>query len=124
MHTKCSKFVLLTAVCCLAFAGCEQIDVGTNSEPVTVIGKMSGEGQPLSNVVLNFQPVAGGLPGVVPVTEGKFVTKLTPGKYAYFLTPSSSAKTEVSIPEKLRQASLDRQIEVSAATLSLEIPVN
>ena len=49
----------------------------------------------------------------MPVKGGAFRGSITPGKYTYYISEVSGKTTAfASIPEKYREGSLDRQIEI------------
>lgn len=90
------------------------VAVTPNPEPVDIKGTLSLDGKPISDVKINFQPTEIGLPAVVPVNEGKFEWKLTPGKYTWYITQGSSEKTLEGISVEFLEGSMARIIDVKA----------
>jgi len=88
---------------------------------VNVSGSVTVGGQPVSNVILQFQPTGEGLPAPIPVTDGKYTATILPGQYAYFIGEGTDVKAFESVPAEFRAATLDRQITVSSSTSSLDI---
>lgn len=103
----------------VAAAGCGSVKM--NPEPVNVSGSVTVGGQPVSNVILQFQPTGDGLPAPVPVADGKFTASILPGQYAYFIGEGTDLKAYEAVPAEFRAATLDRQITVSSSTSSLDI---
>lgn len=103
-------------VVCSLIAGCGGVSVTPNPEPVAVNGNVTHAGKPVSDVVINFQPIEGGLPAVAPVKEGKFEAHITPGKYTYFVSKAATPSGDRSlaqIPVAYHQGAMDRQVEVT-----------
>jgi hypothetical protein len=100
--------------------------VGCGAEPPTepsieVMATVTNGGKPVSDVVLNFQPTGLGMPKVVDVKDGAFLTTMTPGTYTYFFTPGPAKDAFEAIPEAYRAATLERQIEIKDGQLELAI---
>lgn len=113
---------LLSCLVTIALPGCG-VAVDAHEAPVDVSGKLTMNGKPVDAVNINFQPTAAGLPAVIPVTNGAFAAKMTPGKYTYFLTAGKSPKSLDRIPRSFQEGSMDRQLEIdSNETLVLTIP--
>jgi hypothetical protein len=103
----------------LALTGC---GAAAPTEPdVEVMATVTQGGKPVSDVVINFQPTGLGLPKIVPVKDGTFLTTMTPGTYAYYFTPGKAKAAFDAIPEKYRAASLERQIDVNGEALVLAL---
>lgn len=109
----------LSLVLVFAAAGCGSVEM--NPDPVNVSGSVTVSGQPVTNVVLQFQPTGSGHPAPATVTDGKFSASLLPGQYAYFIGEGTDAKAYEAVPAEFRAATLDRQITVSSSTSSLDI---
>ena len=76
-------------------------------------GRVTKGGRPVSDVVLNLQPTGDGTQATLPVKGGDFRGSITPGKYTYYISEANGkTKAFASIPEKYREGSLDRQIEI------------
>lgn len=117
---------LITTVCSVLLIGCGVSGTSPNPAPTAAGGTVNQNGQPVSSVVLNFQPTgAGALPAAVPVTDGKFEAQINPGRYTWYISEGSgtdSKKSFAAISEEFRAGSLDRQIDVIPGTsLQLEI---
>lgn len=117
---------LITSVCSVLLAGCGGSGTSPNPAPTAATGTVNQNGQPVSSVVLNFQPTgAGALPAAVPVSDGKFEAQINPGRYTWYISEGSGAdsrKAFATISEEFRAGSLDRQIDVAPGTaLQLEI---
>jgi hypothetical protein len=102
-----------TMMLVLVLSGCGYRDPGKTSDPVEVSGRVTKDGRPVSDVVLNLQPTGDGTQATLPVKGGDFRGSITPGKYTYYISEvNGKAKAFTSIPEKYREGSLDRQIEI------------
>lgn len=102
-----------TLLVALLIAGCGYKDPGKNPDPVEVSGRVTKGGRPVTDVVLNFQSTGDGTQAAVPVKSGDFRATITPGKYTYYISEVSGKTTAfAAIPEKYRNGSLDRQIEI------------
>ena len=105
---KRSSVVFLLAV----VAGCG-VNPGVTADPVDISGKVTAGGKPVDGIVLNLLVTGTGTPAAIPIKEGAFQAKLTPGKYTYYITKGTA--TDMSaIPEKYGEGSMDRQIEIAA----------
>ncbi len=99
-----------------AIAGCGGVSVTPNPDPVAVTGNVTLAGKPATDIVVNFQPIEGGLPAVVTVKDGKFEAQVTPGKYTYYVSKASTPSGEKSlakVPTAFHQGAMDRVIEVT-----------
>jgi hypothetical protein len=97
----------------LGLTGCGYRDPGKNPDPVEVSGQVTKGGKPVGDVVLNFQPTGDGTQATIPVKGGAYRGTITPGKYTYYISEAGGkANAFASIPEKYREGSLDRQIEI------------
>lgn len=103
-----------------AVVGCGTT-VTKNPDPVEVSGKVMIAGKPVTDVILTFQPTGAGLPAPVPVTDGAFKATILPGTYAYFIAEGKDKTAYEAVPPEHREASLDRQVEVTSSTSSLDI---
>ncbi len=103
-------FVAFGLSVCLMGCG---VTVTKNPDPVEINGTVTLGTAPMDKVVLNLQPTGPGLPASVPVTSGGFTTKLTPGKYTYFITEGKSKEEFEKVPKAFREGSMDRQVEIS-----------
>ncbi|MFN0052012.1 MAG: hypothetical protein ACKV0T_07465 [Planctomycetales bacterium] len=105
------KILLVLAV---MIAGCGT-RVTPTSAPVKISGQVTQGGQPIS-VVLHLQPtVQGGQQAMVNVTDGKFETTVTPGKYTYYLA-KGGASGDITIPEDYTAGSMERQVDIAEGT--------
>lgn len=109
-------------ICLLLAAGCG-VSVEPHPEAGDVTVKVTRAGQPVNDVNFNFQPVEGGLPAVVPVVQGNFQSRITPGKYTYYFTAGKSPRSLEAIPADYHQGSLERLVEVAPGA-SLDIQLN
>jgi hypothetical protein len=103
----------------LVLVGCST-NPGKNPDPVEVSGKVtSSGGKPVTDVVLNLQPVGIGGHATATVKNGEFKAAVIPGKYTYFFAEGSKAPPAAfrAIPEKYRAGAMDRQIEIKAGTV-------
>lgn len=99
-----------------AIVGCGGVSVTPNPDPVAVTGNVTLAGKPATDIVINFQPIEGGLPAVVTVKDGKFEAQVTPGKYTYFVSKASTPSGEKSlakVPTAFHQGAMDRVIDVN-----------
>ncbi len=117
---------LVISVCSVFLVGCGGSVTTPNPEPTAVTGTVIQKGQPVANVVLNFQPTgAGALPAVVPLKDGKFEAQISPGRYTWYLSEGSGAESRkafATISEEFQAGSLDRQIDVEPGKpLQLEV---
>ena len=97
------------------------------SAPVTVSGKVSAGGAPVSGCVLMLQPLEDG--HVAPCelgADGTFQANLVPGKYAYFVQKGADANaTDLSkLNAKFLEADLGRTVTVAAGQTSLDIALD
>ena len=99
----------------LAAVGCG-VNAGKTFEAVDISGSVTIGDKPVSDVILNFQPTgAGTLPVIIPITDGRFECKASPGRYAWYFEQSKgdqNSKAFETIPMEYRAADLDRQIDV------------
>jgi len=112
----------LLLLLCLAVFGCGT-HVSRNPDPVEVEGRVTLKSKPLTGVTVNLQPTGSGAQASLPVKNGKFKGSVTPGTYTYYLSEGTSAADFKAIPEKYREGSMDRQVEITAAqslTLTLD----
>ena len=94
-------------------AGCGYENPGKQGEPLEITGRVTKGGKAVTDVVLNFQATGEGRQASMPLKNGEFKGSMTPGKYTYFFSEmDGKSKAFVGIPEKYRQGSLDRQIEI------------
>ncbi|MGL6073703.1 MAG: hypothetical protein ACRC8S_06025 [Fimbriiglobus sp.] len=121
-----SKIVSLSLFAMLAaFAvGCGGAPA-LKAEPVEVAGSVVMGGKPLGNVSILFLPTTATQTQVTISlkADGKFETKLIPGKYGYVFEGSSPAFN--TIPQKYTTNQADRTIEIPATgnkslTITLE----
>jgi hypothetical protein len=80
------------------FAGCSS-GVELKQAPVSVAGKVSQGGKPVSGVVMIFQPLDDGHMREIPLRkDGTFAGELVSGQYAYYLAkPAATAATPISV---------------------------
>ena len=90
---------------------------------VEVTGTINGpDGKPLNNVLIYFQATGGAAQGVnFPVKDGKFSGTMNAGKYTYYIGGEGARYEAVlkNLPANWKQASLDRQIDVTGGELKL-----
>jgi hypothetical protein len=96
--------------------GCSR-SAAPRSAPVTVTGKVTRSGQPVGDLVVTFQPMDVGHPGIFPVkADGTFQGDLIEGKYMYYVAkgamPSSPAVL-AKIDAKFQEPTLERSIAVA-----------
>jgi hypothetical protein len=98
----------------LLAVGCGQVG-SPNPDPIEISGKVSMGGQPVDNVRIVFHVTGDGMPGGEKVVNGEFKTKVVPGKYAWYFVEEDSPADLEKIPEKFREATLERQITINSA---------
>ena len=69
-------------------------------------------GKPVSGMKFNFQPTESGLPAVAEITDGKCQTKVTPGKYTWYVSAGKDEALLSTVPEEYLEGAMERQIEV------------
>jgi len=110
------KLTVLIVSALALVVGCNSVDPGKSADMVDVSGTVSRGGKPVTDVTLNLQPTAkGSTQAALPVKNGQFKGKVTPGKYTYFLSQASNASAFKAVPEKYREGSLERQIVIKGA---------
>lgn len=101
--------------------GCSS-DPGKVGEPVPVSGTITLPGGKIaSNLTLEFSPTTSANNGASTTiaADGKFETKLAPGKYMYFIGGKGNLK---DVPENLKTRSTDRTVTVPKGGGTIEIP--
>ena len=125
MQTGSVLVMALAALSCVACTGCGGIQPPILEQAVTVKGRVAArDGQPISNVALNLQPLETGHAKIVAVrADGAFTIETQPGKYAYYFTPREGEK---SIPPQIasvRQASMERTITIAdGSDIDIRLP--
>jgi predicted small lipoprotein YifL len=117
-NRSASLSLTVLAAASLALAGCGS-KAKLNSPPVSVSGKVSQAGQPVSGVVMVFQPLENGHVRELPVqNDGSFSGEFVAGKYAYYVTKPAaiSSATPSKVPAQYFQADLSRTVEVEPGT--------
>ena len=102
------------ALLLLIATGCGGVSITPTADPVSLSVSVTVAGKPANDINFNFQPVEGGLPATVLVTNGKFEAQITPGKYTYFITAGKSPAGFKPVPAAFHAGSLERLIEVKA----------
>jgi len=116
------KLTVLIVSALALVVGCNSVDPGKSADMVDVSGTVSRGGKPVTDVTLNLQPTAkGSTQAALPVKNGQFKGKVTPGKYTYYVTEGSNPAAFQAIPEKFHLGAADRQIEVDAGTLTINL---
>jgi hypothetical protein len=90
--------------------------VTPTSDPVEISGEIKASGKAVTGVKLNLQPTGDGLPAVIDVNNGKFIAKVIPGKYTYFISPGKDPAAMKGIPGKYKSGAIDRQYDVASGT--------
>jgi hypothetical protein len=107
--------LLIIATLVVGLVGCGS-DVRLKETPVTVSGKVSQSGQPVSGIVIVFHPLGDGHVREVPIhNDGTFSGELISGDYAYYVAKPAvlaAAPALRSIPPKYFEADLSRTIAV------------
>jgi len=106
---------------CLLFGviGCGGIDPGKNPDRIDVTGTVTLKGKQVNDVVLNLQPTKGGVQATMPVKNGQVKGSVVPGTYTYYLSEGPKLSAFKEVPEKYRSGSMDRQMEINNATLTI-----
>jgi len=93
---------------------------------VSVSGKLTVSGGTVGDVLLTLQPVELGDMATIKVgTDGSISGKVTPGKYAYFVTANEDNPGAIDkVPADFRQASMDRTITVTSGQSTLNVDLN
>jgi hypothetical protein len=116
-----SIFMRLTviAVAGVALAGCGS-KATLKPAPVAVSGKVSQAGQPVSGVVMVFQPLDDGYMRELPLQkDGSFNGEFIAGRYAYYVTRPAvpgAAQPPRSLDAKYFHADLTRTVTVEPGT--------
>lgn len=111
----------LIPLAALVLIGCS-VDPGKNAEQVDISGRVSQGGKVVTDVTFNLQPTGMGTQATLPIKDGEFKGKVTPGRYTYYITEGSKPAAYTGIPEKYRAGSMDRQIDVTAgSTLNITL---
>jgi len=106
----------------LMLTGCGGASVTPNPDPVDVTVTLTAGGKPVNDVKFNFQPTDTGLPAVVDVKDGKVQTKVTPGKYTWFVSAGKTDAALKTIPAQYYEGALERQFEVNGGeTIDLKL---
>ncbi len=104
-----------------AFSGCAY-NVPPMGDPVSVSGKVTSGGAPVSGVVLMFQPLENGHPAPCKLgADGAFEARLVPGKYAYFVQKDADGAALAKVNAKYQEADLGRTVTVKAGQTSLDL---
>jgi hypothetical protein len=102
-------FLALTLVASLAGCGSQ---VRLKAAPVSVSGKVSQSGKPISGVVMVFQPLGDGHMREFPVQkDGTFNGELVSGEYTYYVT-KLTAQAPKKLAPKYFEADLSRTVSV------------
>jgi hypothetical protein len=101
------KIVVMLA---LVLLGCGT-DPGRTPDAVEISGEVTLKGKRLSVATLHLQPTGAGTEAVLPVKNGTFRAKVTPGRYTYYVTGAREP-----IPQPFRAGSLDRQTDIAAGS--------
>jgi hypothetical protein len=124
MKFKSKVFSMLRIVLVLlafAVSGCAY-NVPPMGDPVSVSGKVTSGGAPVSGVVLMLQPLEDGHPAPCKLgAEGTFEAKLVPGKYAYFVQKDADDAALAKVNAKYHAADLGRTVAVKAGQTSLDL---
>ena len=103
------------AVFAIGMAGCTDA-VKLKEAPISISGKLSRAGKPVSNVLVWFQPLDHGHLRSLPVTtDGKFQGELIGGNYTYYVGPTAtptSAAALKTIATKYQEPDLRRSVSV------------
>jgi hypothetical protein len=106
-------YAVVVAVIC--FAGCSS-SVELKQAPVSVSGKVSQRGKPVSGVVMIFQPLDDGHMREFPLRkDGTFDGELVSGQYAYYVAKPAAMGTgpiSVKLPTTYFQADMSRTLTV------------
>jgi len=109
-----SRVLLLTAA--VFFVGCGGPTVVTNPAPGEVTFNVKRSGAPVTDLVLNLQPLADGLPSVGTIENGVVKLPVTPGTYTYYVTQGKSEAAFNAIPEAFRSGAMDRKLEITSSS--------
>jgi hypothetical protein len=88
-----------------------------NSTPVSVSGKIFQAGQPVSGVVIAFQPLENGHTRELLVkSDGSFTGEFVAGRYAYYvMKPAVAGPAAPSkVPQQYFQPDLSRTVTVES----------
>ena len=99
----------------IGFIGCGS-HVKLKEPPVNVTGKVSQSGQPLSGMMVVFQPLGDGHVREFPLRpDGTFNGELIRGEYAYYVTKgavAAAAQKPITLSSKYFEADLSRTVTV------------
>jgi hypothetical protein len=116
-----SMFRIVLVLLALTVSGCAY-NVPPMGDAVSVSGKVTSGGAPVSGVVLMLQPLEDGHPAPCKLgAEGTFEAKLVPGKYAYFVQKDADDAALAKVNAKYHAADLGRTVAVKAGQTSLDL---
>ena len=107
--------LLIASVLAAGLVGCGS-RATMREAPVSVSGKVSQAGQPVSGVMMVFQPLGHGHMRELPVQrDGTFNGEFIAGEYAYFVAKPSvptAVQPARSLPPKYFQADMSRTVAI------------
>jgi len=113
----------LIAILSLALlAGCG-VDPGTKPDAVDIAGKLTVNGKPVGDVNLTFQVITTGSPAEIPVKNGEFKSKMTPGRYTWFLSEGRKSQSLRGIPPNYLAGDMNRTVDIDANSTALALDI-
>jgi hypothetical protein len=112
------RFIAIISLLLLAAGavGCSR-SAAPRSAPVSVTGKVTRAGQPVGDVVVTFQPMDVGHPGMFPLkADGTFQGDLIAGNYMYYVGKGATPTSPVALAKidaKFYEPNLERSIAVA-----------
>jgi hypothetical protein len=107
--------VLILMVGLIGLVGCSS-EVKLKSAPVSMSGKALRGGQPVSGMVMIFQPLGDGHVREFPINrDGSFKGEVISGEYAYYVAKRpvpSAAPAPIKLSPKYFEADLSRTVTV------------
>src|SRR5262245_10092479 len=101
---------LIPLVALVVLSGCK-INPGKNPDPAEISGRIPlPGGETVTGLTLNLQPTGTGTEAIIPLKNGEFRAKVTPGRYTYYIGEGQNPAAFRTVPKKYHAGSMDRQV--------------